>query len=227
MVTPSIKTSPKAKAKTKATTSKPEVESRDSPSDPTNGAANPTNGAGGAIISPILSLDPKEFILTNSGLVDDDKFEDILASVAIRKPNPLEFFRTCPDEKTHDHVAILDYDDKKYMVTKNMVAAFNGDVRIFHLMTCVNQAGLVFLWDRKTGNNSWNNSGQAAAVKSLKNWVRIKSNRELLQYDVIVGRSTVAPQWPKENLIQLMAIAFGNNVISDDTHDVFKHLMGK
>ncbi len=230
MATPNPKTPTKTKAKadkTKDQTSKPKDESRDSLTGPANGAANSTNSAAGTIISPILSLDPSEFILTNSELAEDDKFDDVLTTLAIRKPGPLEFFRTNPIVTAHDNVAILEFEDTKYMVTKNMVAPFDGAARVYHLMTCVSQSGLVFLWDRKTGNNPWNNSGKKAAVTSLTSWVRMYSVEGAGQYSVVVSASTVEPQFPKETLIELMAIAFGDNVISDKSHDAYKHLMGK
>jgi hypothetical protein len=104
-------------------------------------------------------------------------------------------------------------------------------VRIF---TCMNKAGVVFLWPAKlptenTSSRRWAESALQIADEAKRLWVRMAGNRELGAYELFRARGNLPePMWPDKTLSDLLHLAFDNGRLIDSLdHPVLRELRGE
>ena len=100
--------------------------------------------------------------------------------------------------------------------------------------TVITRQGTVFLWpirlpDADGKINEWHQSAANAAEYATKQWVRIKSNKAIRGYDLIIpdGKKPIPqPTWPDLSFQELLRIAFRDRLIDRLDHPVVKLLRG-
>jgi hypothetical protein len=164
--------------------------------------------------------------------------EQMLLSVAVRKPIRTEFFRVHPHPAYSidwwAYVHKTDGGEETYWVTNEMRDALDTDVRPVRIFTCITKANVVFLWparlpfaDSNFGRR-WHDTALAAADRAKTTWVRLVSNKSAGAYEIVVAKGDLGePQWPKPSLGELLKLGFGDGrTIDHPDHPVLRQLRG-
>ena len=160
----------------------------------------------------------------------------VLAHVRVGKPDKQSFFRLNPDPEYRIRMAILELkeENETYAVLPDIAVQFPGEVRQVQMQLGVTTQGVPFLWPiplpQSDGReNPWHRSARMAAEHAEKEWVRMIANRGAGCYDIKVASVGLPdPQWPSEDLSQLLRIAFGGGKLIDRIdHPVMNRLLGR
>src|SRR5215813_5143563 len=103
-----------------------------------------------------------------------------LVTVPVRKPNGQDFIRVHPDPSFRLPVATIELKDDRetYLVLPDIARDIPGEYVMSTMYTCINRAGVVFLWPVKLPNPdgrqlAWHHSAQVAAEMAMKRWIRV------------------------------------------------------
>ena len=67
-----------------------------------------------------------------------------------------------------------------------------------------------------------------AIRRSEKEWVRILSNQNAGQYEIIIAQDNLGePKWPDQTMDELIREVFGNKIISSLDHPLIRQLQGR
>jgi hypothetical protein len=67
-----------------------------------------------------------------------------------------------------------------------------------------------------------------AIRRSDKEWVRILSNQNAGQYEIIIAQDNLGePKWPDQTMAELIREVFGNKIISSLDHPLIRQLQGR
>jgi hypothetical protein len=157
----------------------------------------------------------------------------VLASVKVGRPGKHAFFRIHRDDNMAVPARVIVYgegkDQQTYYVTPAMRSALEGEYAEVLIVVGSTRQGQVFLWPLKTDlTNDWNQSAWNTAQIARSRWVRLRSNQTKGCYEPMVaeGSALTEPEWPKETLQELLTVGFGDRVISDTSHHVYRKLKG-
>jgi hypothetical protein len=158
-----------------------------------------------------------------------------LVNVAVRRPKSGEFFRTHPDPEMSLRIAVYENRDEQlvYFVEPEIRPLLGEQLRAAMLVTCINQAGVIFLWPVKMaesnrgGGRSWSESAMRAAILAKDKWVRLIGEIGNGAYRVFSARGELPePTWPDRSLQEYLVVAFEGRIIDDPEHDVIRRLQG-
>lgn len=161
--------------------------------------------------------------------------QKVLMSVPVGKPKKGAFFRTREgadwtiDLYIYTHPATGDI----YLVMPHVAVHFGDLARAVTLFVAVNRQGDPFLipvpLPSEDGyRNPWHQSLANAVQHGSSKWIRIAANRHAGAYNVLEAQAVLPdPDWPKETLKQLLAVAFRNRVIDDANHPVVQEVLGQ
>ena len=160
---------------------------------------------------------------------------EVLAHVAVRKPNRHEFFRVHPDEAyTLDTTVLIDKEDggEAYLVTPSMRAALVGEARPVLLSTAITRQGSVLIWpvplpSEDGRRNRWADTAHEAARLSKGHWVRLAADMSLGYYRIYRAEGDIPdPVWPDKPFPELLKLAFAKLVIDSPDHPIVRRLRG-
>jgi hypothetical protein len=189
----------------------------------------------GAPGNPADPFDPKNLRVPQS-FIDTAGVKPLLTTVPVRKPNKQEFIRVHPDlEYRADPIAIIELEDdgEAYLVTPNMAADLQNEVRYVTLFTAINRQGVLFLWPVKLGTGGarvleWYRSAREAAEKCMTGWHRVAANMNLGAYEMTPAtKKHPDPEWPTASFPELLRIAFRDRFIDRLDHPVVRQLRGE
>jgi hypothetical protein len=157
-----------------------------------------------------------------------------LVNVAVRKPKSGEFIRRNPAPEMSLQVTIYeDRDDQVvYFVVPEMRPLLGEQLRSVMLATCINQAGMVFLWPIRLpgeigATRAWAESALRAATLATTKWVRLIGEIKAGAYRVFSAQGELPePIWPERTLQDYLVVAFEGRIIDDPQHDVILRLRG-
>jgi hypothetical protein len=159
----------------------------------------------------------------------------IINTVPVRKPDKQDFIRVHADEAFRLAVAVIDLraDRETFLVVPDIVRDIPGEYAMVTIFTCINRAGVVFLWPVRLPSSDgrqsdWARSEAEAAEMAMRRWVRIKANTNLGAYEVYEASSTIPdPEWPELSFSQMLTIAFKGRLVDSFGHPVLKRLRGE
>ena len=160
--------------------------------------------------------------------------EELLVNLPVRKPKSSEFFRTHPSPAMSLSIAIFDDRDDQsiYYVLPAVRPLLAEQVRQAMLVTCINQAGQVFLWPIKQaieggGSRAWPDSAMRAATEAKSLWVRVIGELKNQSYRVFRAKGELPePVWPDHTLQEYLTLGFEGRIIDTPDHPVIRHLQG-
>jgi hypothetical protein len=183
------------------------------------------------------ALDPfnPEALRIDLNIAEGIGVKKAIITVPVRKPNAQDFIRVHPDPAYRLPVAIIELRDERecYLVSPSVAAQIPGEYVFTTLFTCINRAGVLFLWPvRLPGTDGrqldWHRSAAQAAEMAMARWVRIKSNMNLRAYEVYEAATTIPdPVWPELPYKQMLAIAFKDRLVNSLDHSILKQLRGE
>ena len=163
----------------------------------------------------------------------------LLIKVPVQKPDPQSFIRVHPDEKYRMALAVimLKEDSETFLLTPNIARELPGEFVMVMMYTAITRQGTLFLWpvrlpDADGKINEWHRSAAHAAGIAMKQWVRVKSNKAIRGYDLIVpdpDRESPIPDPDLAGLItfqEILRIAFRDGLVDRLDHAVVKRLRG-
>lgn len=162
--------------------------------------------------------------------------QQLLTTVAIRKPRRQEFVRVHPDPAWHLATALLEVheDSEIYLVDAALQQVLKEDVQPVDLVTTMNRSGQLFLWPVKRSkggkrDNAWLTSAQEGARLAQQYWVRVSSNLEHSAYDIIRAAAHYPePEWPRDlTFSDVLKLAVNDRRIRDFYHPVLRRLRGE
>jgi hypothetical protein len=122
----------------------------------------------------------------------------IINTVPVRKPDKQDFIRVHADQSYRLSVAVIDLrmDRETFLVLPEIVRDIPGEYAMVTIFTCINRAGVVFLWPVRLPSSDgrqsdWARSEAEAAEMAMKRWVRVKANTNLGAYEVYEASSTI------------------------------------
>jgi len=171
----------------------------------------------------------------------DQNFDEIvgarpvLATVAVRKPGPQEWFRVHPDSSWRLQTTLLQLkeDRENYLVSPDLRAQLWDEIIPIVLYTAVSRQGEPFLWpvrlpktDGKT--DRFIETDLTAAKVAETQWVRRYWVPEIKSHKILAAKNLVDdPVWPEVGFKELLKIAFKERFIKDLNHPVLKKLRGE
>jgi hypothetical protein len=176
-------------------------------------------------------FDMSEFIAQplNSGIVIERK----IINVPAKKPNSQQFFRIHPDMEVT--VDVVDWKDEGtlYLVRQAARSFLMDQTKRVILYVGMLQSGTPFLFpvpqpDQNGKWNSWHKSVSEAVIKAKENWVRMQPDKPSNGYILYVAEGKIAdPVWPEMTISDYLAIAFKDQIITDESHPFIKALKGQ
>ena len=163
----------------------------------------------------------------------------LLTTIPVEKPGDQEFIRVHPDEAYRHPAALITHQDERgarYFVHPTFLPQI-GNIK-FHLEELylyTTRQGKVAFWPIKlpkdNRENTWLESAVAAAEAAMKAWVCIASNQQSQMYITSKAMGEFPdPDWPAitqgKSVYQLLAIAFKERLILNETHPVIQKLRG-
>jgi hypothetical protein len=174
----------------------------------------------------------------------DQDFEEqsgavtLLTTVPVRKPTRQEWVHVHPDEAYRGKFAVLMLKEERetYLVAPHIARDLRDEIARVVIYVWQNGSGVTGLWCVPTQGpndkpNDWHISAHEAAMRGMRERIRISSNMALRAYETSVTiNPDVAehqPHWPSQTFEQLLAIAFkGGMFINSFDHPVIKRLRG-
>jgi hypothetical protein len=158
----------------------------------------------------------------------------VLATVAVRKPGPQEWFRVHPDSswRLQTTLLILKEDRESYLVSPDLRAQLWDEILPIVLYTAMSRQGEPFLWpvrlpktDGKT--DRFMETDLTAAKVAETQWTRRYWVPDAKSHKIITAQNlTDEPVWPGVGFAELLKIAFKDRFIKDLSHPVLKKLRG-
>jgi hypothetical protein len=75
--------------------------------------------------------------------------------------------------------------------------------------------------------NSWHRSAAEAVTKAKENWVRMQPDKPSNGYILFVAEGKIPdPEWPDMTMMDYLALAFKEQMITDENHPFIKSLKG-
>lgn len=159
----------------------------------------------------------------------------VLATVAVRKPGPQEWFRVHPDSswRLQTTLLILKEDRESYLVSPDLRAQLWDEILPIVLYTAMSRQGEPFLWpvrlpktDGKT--DRFMETDLTAAKVAETQWVRRYWVPEIKSHKILAAKNLLDdPVWPEVGFQGLLKIAFKDRFIKDLNHPVLKKLRGE
>lgn len=159
--------------------------------------------------------------------------DEAISCIQVCKPNKQSFFRVHPDSDFRLQVPLIHMAQERqwYFADQQLWSNLSEELVNFHLMTCIDVFGGIFLWPIKPLDpnrpNSWTQSALEAVDLATSNWVRIIPELAQSKYRIKVAASKLdQPNWPDLSFLEMINKAFEESYISDLDHPVVKRLRG-
>src|SRR5262249_31036437 len=114
-----------------------------------------------------------------------------------------DFVRVRSEPEYRQDVAVLEDEDSDdvYLVRPDIYPYIKEECRLVTIFTAISRKGDVFLWaiplpDADGKDNDWNRTNRDAALRAMKEWVAVRSNRSIGAYVVGVAQIHIPdPEW--------------------------------
>ncbi len=173
---------------------------------------------------------------------DSDEFPEAAIPLAVsltKRPSKTRFFSVCPDPAYAGKIWLLKDDDgvdgdtTYYALSPSVLPFISETLRsVFRLYTICYQGGGFVLWHVRVPDparpNDYHTTAHLAANMARESWIRLETDQSNGRYLAIKAENLPPCEtWPKETFSELVALAFGKNLISDADHPVVRRLMGR
>jgi hypothetical protein len=207
---------------------------------PENDAINLDNGEAAPTAETKL-FDPfaPENIKLPQEFLDQTMAQTLLNTIPVEKPGDQEFIRVHPDPNYRHVAALITHQDERgarYLVHPSFAPRIgNIKFHIERLYLYTSRQGKVAFWPIKVPKdnreNTWLESAGAAVEAAMKDWVCISSNQSAKLYVSAKALGDFPePDWPEitqgKTVYELLAIAFKERLILDETHVLIQKLRG-
>jgi len=156
----------------------------------------------------------------------------VLATVAVRKPGPQEWFRVHSDSSWRLQTTLLQLkeDRENYLISPDLWPQLWDEILPIVIYTAVSRQGEPFLWpvrlpktDGKT--DKFMETDLTAAKAAETQWVRRYWVAEIRSHKILIAQNLLdEPAWPDVGFKELLNIAFKDRFIKDLNHPVVKKL---
>jgi hypothetical protein len=173
------------------------------------------------------------------GLEDEGvTVKEVLVTVACRKPRATEFFMVHPDDAmSRACYVVIDREvigGETFFVMPEARPYVFEHLRPVLLTVCVNRQATPFLWpislaDPNVGNgrtSSWTASALQGRDAGRKGWVKLVAGSGNYRVFAAENPDLPAPQWPEQDFLELVAIAFRDATIKDGDHPYVRRVRG-
>jgi hypothetical protein len=160
----------------------------------------------------------------------------VISTIPNRKPNRSEWFRVRPGADWRLQTAVLELERgverSTYLVAPALWPDLSGEITPALLLTCVNQAGDLFLWRIKLPgpdgrSNTWTESALQIALAAETTWGRMVSDTTNGIYTHYEPTGVLPdPKWPDLSFPAMLKIAFRDRMIDTIDHPVLRDLRG-
>ena len=103
-----------------------------------------------------------------------------------------------------------------------------------HLVQCVTRYGRSFIWpvrlpDSDAKDNRYSESCITAAKRAVDEWIQIRWSQLSMAYECRIPEEPIdaVPEWPNEDFMTLVGMAFKGRTIDDLDHPEAKKLLGR
>jgi hypothetical protein len=193
----------------------------------------PPEGNGESAPNP---FDPDALRL-NQTFAEKAGVKKLRTTVPVRRPNPQDFFRVCPDLSYRlSPAGIIELKEERetYLVAPTMAKELQGEYAAATLFTAITRQDVLFIWPVKLPgpdgkSNPWHQSAAKAVECATSCWIRMKSNMYLGAYETFEATGNYPdPDWSMLPPFQeLLEIAFRGRIIGTPDHEVVRRLQGK
>jgi hypothetical protein len=172
-------------------------------------------------------------------VLDQTMATALLTTIPVEKPGDQEFIRVHPDEAYRHVAALITHHDERgarYLIHPTFAPEIgNINFHLERLYLYTSRQGKLAFWPIKVPKdnreNTWLESAVAAAEAAMEEWVCIASNQQSKMYITSKAMGEFPdPDWPAithgKSVYQLLAIAFKERLIEDETHPVIQKLRG-
>jgi hypothetical protein len=182
------------------------------------------------------SHDPFDPAALRTNVMGDIEVEKVLTTVPVRKPKRTEFFRVHPEFTLDTYLLERDtgMERETYLVTPDVQHLVASELRQQRLFTAITKHNTVFLWPVKLPTDETDrmrrtaDSALQAAEQGKKLWTKMAWNRHLGAYEMYRAKGDLGdPQWPDKSFRDLIEIAFRNNLVDHEDHEVIRELSGE
>ena len=160
----------------------------------------------------------------------------VISTIPNRKPNRSEWFRVRPGADWRLQTAVLELERgverSTYLVAPALWPDLSGEITPALLLTCVNQAGDLFLWRIKLPgpdgrSNTWTESALQIALAAETTWGRMVSDTTNGIYTHYEPTGVLPdPKWPDLSFPAMLKIAFRDRMIDTIDHPILRDLRG-
>jgi hypothetical protein len=152
----------------------------------------------------------------------------------VHRPERHSFFRTHPDLEWWLEVGLLEFEREQYLVDPELFEFLEpcGASRRLLIPTITRQSA-VLLWPIRLPGpdgriDTWSQTALEIAQIAVESWVSIRPNHPLGCYDAIEAQVDIpSPEWPPENLGDLLRLAFKHRRIDSEAHPVVEKILGR
>lgn len=183
---------------------------------------------------PIITFDiaslrlPNDFSSINGGV-------KLPIKASFGRLSKHRFSRTHPAQD-YQFPALL-VDDKEgrevYLATPALAAHLGSMAKSVILRLVVDNAGTPKIiaqpiLDALTRSTLWTTTMLEAIRISETDWVRIESNMDAQQYNIILAANNLGePQWPAQSMEELVQTVFAGRIIASEDHPLISQLQGR
>ena len=151
------------------------------------------------------------------------------------KLNKHRFSRVHPGNEYKFRCLVVDDKDggDTYLATPNMANLLGNLATPKTIRLTVDNAGTPKLIgepdiDLKSRNNLWQTSLKDAIKRGESNWVRVQSNMDARQYEIVESANDLGePKWPKLTMEELVNDAFSGRIIDSPNHPYVRQIEGR
>jgi hypothetical protein len=182
--------------------------------------------APGGETRPPTTLSRDDLFLDDDVDLDDE--ERILSACPCRQPRSSSVFRVRPGREWRAEVLIVQFDEEdpaiprgKYVIAGELRRAFKRFGRRCLLVTCVTDAGQMFLWDIRITEgfgDSWYKSDLKIAKEAESRWLRFLGKNGNVHEAAVSRQEWGEPKWRGESLLALVHLAFDGRVVDSPNH---------
>jgi hypothetical protein len=157
----------------------------------------------------------------------------LLLRVPVRRPDRQEWVRVRPGGEWRLEVSALEFREDRdwYLVLQPARSVLLSDLVSVRLHLAINRQGEVFFWPVKLSTdgrrNPWLETAMDACRVAETRWVRIVPARGAYSVFVAECPDLADPEWPPDDLNDLLRLAFRDRLVDRADHPVVERLAGR
>ncbi len=179
----------------------------------------------------IDGIDPNSLMLPLDAS-DEVPVKAVLANIRVSRPPNDAFFRVHPKLQARLGIIADGESRESYCVDPELHADLAKDpaMRIKHCVVAITKQNSLNLWPLSTRDperNPWTATAWEGMRRAQEKWVRLVSDQQNSCYTILEAEADLGePQWPTEDMGEIISVAFRGRIISDINHAKLRELRG-